>query len=150
MGSYGVTGRRLNIHNCENGFDVDSSVTVADSYIHDLFEGSSGHSDGIQLAVGTHVTISHNTIFNPGGTSAIISNGSAVSDVTVTGNLLAGGAYSLYCPKGAVGSYRVISNRFSTLFSAKSGAYGPWTDCGNAGQVSGNVWDNTLQPVGGD
>jgi hypothetical protein len=147
LGSYGLTARRLNIHNCENGFDIDNTITVTDSYIHDLFEGSSGHADGIQLAGGAHITISHNTIFNPGGTSAIISNPSANSDVTVTSNLMAGGAYTLYCPRDSSSGYRVIDNRFSPMFSAKSGAYGPWTDCEKVAEVHGNVWDNNLQPL---
>jgi hypothetical protein len=147
IGSYGVTARRLNIHNCENGFDIDNTITVVDSYIHDLYEGSTGHADGIQLAGGATISISHNTIYNPGGTSAIISNPSANSDVLVSGNLMAGGAYTLYCPRDSSRNYRVIDNRFSTLFSAKSGAYGPWTDCEKAAEVRGNVWDNTLQPV---
>jgi hypothetical protein len=147
IGSYGLVARRLNVHNCENGFDIDSNVTVVDSYIHDLFEGSAGHADGIQLAGGAHITIRHNTIFDPGGTSAIISHPNANSDVLVTGNLLAGGAYTLYCPRDSSRDYRVIDNRFSTMFSAKGGAYGPWTDCDKVAEVRGNVWDTSLQPL---
>ena len=147
IGSYGLTVRRLNIHGCENGLDIDSDTTVVDSYIHDLYEGPAAHADGIQLAGGAHITISHNTIFNPGGTSAIISHPDANSDVLVTGNLLAGGTYTLYCPRDSSRNYRVIDNRFSTLFSATSGEYGPWADCQKAAQVSGNVWDSSLQPV---
>lgn len=147
VGSYGLTARRLNIHNCENGFDIDNTVTVQDSYIHDLYEGATGHADGIQLAGGAHIAIAHNTIFNPGGTSAIISNPRANSDVLVANNLMAGGAYTLYCPRDASQNFRVIGNRFSTLFSARSGEYGPWTDCEKVAEARGNIWDGTLQPV---
>jgi hypothetical protein len=147
IGSYGLTARRVNIHSCENGFDLDTDVTVVDSYIHDLYLTAAGHPDGIQLAIGVRVTISHNTIFDPGGTSAIISHPSTDSDVLVSGNLMAGGAYTLYCPRDSSRDYRVIDNRFSTLFSPKSGEYGPWTDCEKVAVVRGNVWDNTLQPV---
>jgi hypothetical protein len=147
IGSYGFTARRLHIHGCENGFDIDNTATVVDSYIHDLYEGATGHADGIQLAGGAHIVISHNTIFNPGGTSAIISHPTANSDVLVTGNLLGGGAYTLYCPRDSSTAYRVLDNRFSTLFSAKGGEYGPWSDCDKAAEVRGNVWDATLKPV---
>ena len=147
MGSYGVTARRLNIHNCENGFDIDNTMTVQDSYVHDLYEGATGHADGIQLAGGAHITITHNTIFIPSGTSAIISNPTANSDVLVANNLMAGGAYTLYCPSDTSQNFRVIGNRFSTLFSAKGGEFGPWTDCEKVAEARGNVWDDTLQPV---
>lgn len=147
VGDYGVTARRLNIHNCENGFDIDNTFTVQDSYIHDLYEGPEGHADGIQLAGGAHITITHNTIFNPNGTSAIISNPRSNSDVLVANNLMAGGSYTLYCPGDTSQNFRVIGNRFSTLFSAKGGEFAPWTDCEKVAEVRGNIWDNSLQPV---
>jgi hypothetical protein len=151
VGSYGVTARRLNIHGCENGFDVDSDVTVEDSYIHDLYEGATGHADGVQLSEGINVVVQHNTIFNPGGTSAMISNGKNISNVLVSNNLLAGGAYTLYCPSISSSDYRVIGNRFSKLFSSHGGEYGAMNDCnGNVAQVSGNLWDDDLKPVSTD
>jgi len=147
IGYYGLTATRVNIHGCENGFDIDNTMTVQDSYIHDLNETATAHTDGIQLAGGAHITITHNTIFNPGGTSAVISHPSANSDVLVSSNLLAGGAYTLYCPRDSSTNFRVINNRFSTMFSPKSGAYGPWTDCEKAAVVTGNVWDANLQAL---
>lgn len=147
VGSYGLVARRLNIHGCENGFDIDDSVTVEDSYIHDLYEGSSGHADGIQLAGGAHITIQHNTIFSPGGTSAIISHPDRNSDVLVAGNLLAGGAYTLYCPEHTSADFRVIANRFSARFYDKGGAYGPWVYCEKVAEARDNVWDSDLRSL---
>jgi hypothetical protein len=147
IGEYGVTARRLNIHGCENGFDIDNTITVSDSYIHDLYEGGTGHSDGVQLAGGAHIRITHNTIFNPKGTSAIISHPNANSDVLVSGNLLGGGAYTLYCPKESSSNFRVVGNRFSTLFGPKSGEFGPTSDCDKVAEMSGNVWDANLAPL---
>ncbi|HKT03115.1 MAG TPA: hypothetical protein VJT31_26595 [Rugosimonospora sp.] len=147
VGSYGVVAQRLNVHGCENGFDIDNTFTVTDSYIHDLNQTSAGHPDGIQLAGGAHITITHNTIFDPGGTSAIISNPSQNSDVLIQNNLMAGGAYTLYCPRDSSSAFRVIGNRFSTRFSPNSGEYGPWSDCEKVAVVTGNVWDATLRPV---
>ncbi|MBN1171694.1 MAG: right-handed parallel beta-helix repeat-containing protein [Micromonosporaceae bacterium] len=148
IGYYGFTARRVHIHDCENGFDIDSGASVLDSYVHSPYEGGSDHTDGIQLAGGSRITIRHNTIFNPGGTSAIISHPTENSDVLVSGNLLAGGAYTLYCPEESSSRYRVVGNRFSTLFSAKGGAYGPWVYCDRVAQATSNVWDRTLKPVG--
>lgn len=147
VGSFNVTALRMNIHGCENGFDIDNTFTVQDTYIHDLYEGATGHADGIQLAGGSNITITHNTIFDPGGTSAIISNPDKNSNVLVQSNLMAGGAYTLYCPSDSSTNYRVIGNRVSTVFSSKGGEYGPWTDCGKVAVNTGNVWDNTLSPL---
>lgn len=147
LGYYGITARRLNIHSCENGFDVNDTVTVEDSYIHDLYESSTSHTDGLQLPGGAHITINHNTIFVPGATSAIISDPTADSDVVISNNLLAGGAYTLYCPRDSSQNYQVVGNRFSTLFSPKSGEFGPWLDCEKVAVLKANVWDNNLQPV---
>ena len=55
VGEANVTARRLNIHGCENGFDMNQNVTVEDSYIHDLYNGGSAHMDGIQMATGHFV-----------------------------------------------------------------------------------------------
>lgn len=147
VGSYGFVARRLNIHGCENGFDIDDTSTVEDSFLHDFYEGDTGHADGIQMAGGSHITIRHNTIFIVGGTSAIISHPDRNSDVLIIGNLLAGGAYTLYCPEKTSTAVRVIDNRFSTHFYAKGGAYGPWTDCEKVAELRGNVWDSDLQPL---
>ncbi len=147
IADYGVIGRRLNLHNCENGFDINDGVTVVDSYIHDMRPTDSGHTDGIQLAGGADIVIRHNTIFNPGGTSAIISHPNRNANVTIEANLLGGGAYTLYCPRESSTNFRVIDNRFSTYFSPKGGAFGPWDECEKVAENRGNVWDGTLMPV---
>jgi hypothetical protein len=147
IGYYGLVARRVNLHNCENGFDIDDRVTVVDSYIHDMRPTDTGHTDGIQLAGGSDIVIRHNTIFNPDGTSAIISHPSANANVTIEANLLGGGAYTLYCPRDSSTNFRVINNRFSTLFGPNGGAYGPWDQCQKVAENRGNVWDSTLVPV---
>jgi hypothetical protein len=146
IGYYGLVARRVNLHNCENGFDVDDKVTVVDSYIHDMRPTDTGHTDGIQLAGGSDIAIRHNTIFNPGGTSAIISNPNQNSNVTIEG-ICSAWAYTLYCPRDSSTNFRVIDNRFSTLFGPKSGEYGPWEQCEKVAENRGNVWDSTLAPV---
>jgi hypothetical protein len=163
VGDTNITAVRLDIQGCENGFDIDANVTVQDSYIHDLYNSSEAHTDGIQLASGHYVgaslvpgalnvTITHNTIYGVGadgslGTSAIISNSGGDTNILIQGNLLAGGAFTLYCEQGTQGvNYRVTDNHFSRKFSSKVGAYGPSTDCSDETQ-SGNVFHETAQPV---
>jgi hypothetical protein len=159
IGDADVTARRMNIHGCENGLDVNQNITLEDSYIHDLYNGGGAHMDGVQLSFGhwngssypccaLNVTIRHNTIYavDSGGslgTSAIISNQSGDANILITNNLLAGGAYTLYCEQAAKGTnYQVMNNSFSRKFSSKVGAYGPSTGCSDETQ-SGNVYLET-------
>lgn len=149
IASYGFVARRVDVSRCENGFAIDNDVTVEDSYVHGLFIGSGGHTDGMQFAGGAHVTIRHNTILNPndGGTSAIIMSETRMSDVLVQNNLMAGGAYTVYCPRDSSTNVRVLGNRFSKLYKPKGGEYGPWVYCGQVSQVAGNIWDDTGRPL---
>jgi hypothetical protein len=159
------TLRRVNIHHCENGLSVNQDVTIEDSYIHDLDMAEGAHTDGIQLSFGhwngssypccaKNVTVRHNTIL--GGddaghfaTSAIISNKLGPDEnVLIDGNLMAGGAYTLFCDQqGFTGiNYRVTNNRFSTRYSSKVGYFGASTDCSDEVR-SGNVIHETGQSL---
>jgi hypothetical protein len=163
LGEASITARRLNIHACENGGDINQSFDVQDSYVHDLYQSASAHPDGFQFASGhfengarkagsRNVTIKHNTIYatrDDGtiGNAAIISNRGGDTNVLIQGNLLAGGGYTLYCEQDARGSnYRVLDNAFSRRFSHKIGFYGPSTDCSDETQ-SGNYIYETGRPL---
>ena len=161
VGEARVTVRRADIHGCENGFDINQSVTVEDSYIHDLWNSAESHSDGMQLAGhlsngafvkgALNVTIRHNTIFGVGadgslGTSAIIANRSGDRNVLIEQNLLAGGAYSLYCDGDTATNFRVVHNHFSKRFSSRFGAYGPSDGCADE-TLAGNVVHETGAPI---
>lgn len=162
VGEAHVTARRVNVHGCENGFDANQSITVEDSYIHDLWNGGDAHMDGIQLSShwngsayvqgSLNVTIRHNTIFgvDPSGalgTSAIISNPKGDANIIIDGNLLGGGAYTLYCDYSAKGAgYMVTGNRFTRRFSSKYGAFGSSDGCSDEA-LSGNVDHETGLPL---
>jgi hypothetical protein len=152
---------RVDITGCENGFDADSYVTITDSYIHDLYNSSTGdpHTDGLQSGIGRDLQVEHNVFygFSTGctfpddsgscnGTSAINIGGqpdmATVADSVVRRNLLAGGAYTLYCPLQPPMNFTVSENRFSTVFSDTApkpadrdrvGAYGPEDGCDEEG-----------------
>ena len=163
FGEANIVVRRVNIHGCENGLDINQNITVEDSYIHDLYNQGSAHTDGAQLASGHYenghvvpgarnVTFLHNTIYGMGfdgsfGTSAIISNSGGDRDILIQNNLLAGGAVALYCEQDAKGTnYRVLDNHFSRKFGPKVGYYGASTECSDETQ-SGNVYHETGQPL---
>ena len=159
FGEANIVVRRVNVHGCENGLDINQNVTVENSYIHDLYNLGSAHTDGAQLASGHYengqlvggarnVTFLHNTIYGMGfdgsfGTSAIISNSGGDRDILIQNNLLAGGAVALYCEQHAKGTnYRVLDNHFSRQFGPKVGFYGVSTECSDETQ-SGNVYHET-------
>jgi hypothetical protein len=160
-----VTVLRVNIHGCENGFDADSDFTIQDSYIHDLYNSAVGdpHTDGLQSAVGSNMVIDHNTFYgfdtgcafpNGGscnGTSAINVNNSAggptSTNTSINNNLLAGGAFTLYCPIPATSSFSVTNNHFSTVYSSIIGEFGPSSDCSSNETLSGNVYHETGLPI---
>jgi hypothetical protein len=164
IGDINFTALRVNIHGCENGFDADSDISITDSYIHDLFNSTVGdpHTAGLQSAVGSNITITHSVFYgftgncvypNNGscnGTSAINinnnSSGPTSSNTTISKNLLAGGAYTLYCPVPATVNFKVMDNHFSKVYSPNVGEYGPSSDCAGETQ-SGNVIHETGQAI---
>jgi hypothetical protein len=122
IGSDNFTALRVNVHNCENGFNVGApgNVLIRDSYIHDLWVDANddAHADGIQIGEGaSNLTIYHNVIHNPNGqTAAIImwnEGGAQNNNVAITNNLLAGGGYTLYCGRvGTSVNVAITGNRF--------------------------------------
>ncbi len=154
VGDSYITIRRANIHGCENGLDVDGNFDIQDSYIHDLYNGPGAHSDGIQTNNGgSNITIKHNTIYSNDGTSSIIIHDNGADDTLIRDNLLAGGAYTLYCARPGVSSnFDVINNHFSTKFYSTVGDFGPWTDCEDdalvpGNQITGNVYHESGDPL---
>ena len=155
IGDLNINVRRANIHGCENGFDIDSDATIEDSYIHDLFQSMVAHTDGIQSAASSNLVINHNRIYadtpgacgdpsghtaDCGGNAAMITGGTAPSNTTISNNLIAGGGYTLYCPRSPTTNFRVVNNRWSTIFYAGGGAFGTSDGCAGIAEWSGNAW----------
>jgi hypothetical protein len=143
---------RVDIHNCENGYDADSYMKIKNNYIHDLYNTGEGdpHTDGIQSGVVNNLLLVHNLIYgfstgcdypsgsaNCNGTSAMILGGqpdvATAGNTTVRRNLMAGGAYTLYCPILTPKGFSIIENRFSEVYSPKVGEYGPMDGCRGPG-----------------
>jgi len=144
IGDANVTVKRAYLHGCENGFDLDRDATVEDTYITDVVEVNGGHGDGMQFA-GTvsNIIVRHNTIIVGPVTSAVNWTGETGS-LLVENNLLAGGGYTLYCPRVPVasGAFTAINNRFGDY------VYGHTDSCDESGVVfTGNYEDSTLAPI---
>jgi len=129
IGDNHVTVLRTNIHGCENGFDMDRDGDIEDSYIHDLYQSSVAHTDGLQSADGSNLTLKHNTFEGDtypcpadcSGTSAVNINNNpyfpgSITNTLVQDNLLSGGAYTLYCPRHADTNFQIVNNHFSYRF----------------------------------
>ena len=153
LGDRNMVVVRVEILGCVNGFDADSFITVRNSYIHDLYNEPEGdpHTDGIQSGVAERLRIVHNVIFGfttgckapaplgCNGTSALILGGqpdlATARHTLIRRNLLAGGAYTLYCPNLPPTDFAIVENRFSEIYSPKVGEYGAMTGCGRPGVV---------------
>jgi len=136
--------RRAYIHGCENGLSLDQDATVEDTFITDIVEVNGGHGDGIQFGGSVaNIVVRHNTILVKDVTSAVNWTGVTMSFLTEN-NLLAGGGYTIYCPRVPVpaGAFKVLNNRFGDF------TYGHQDSCDESGVVfTGNYEDSNLAPI---
>jgi hypothetical protein len=138
---------RTNLYWCTECI-AGSSTDVEDSYVHDLATLSGAHYEGIYDGGGAGLTLIHNTVFNEQEQTAAIylhpDDGTALSHVTISNNLLAGGGYTIYGGADASkpsSDIVVTDNLFSVAFYAACGRYGTldeWTAADNT--WSGNRW----------
>jgi hypothetical protein len=143
--------RRVDCHGVGDGMYVfGDSVTIEDSYIHDLVSCGGCHNDGIQVTGGNAVVIRHNTIENKFSQTSCVKIGDdqgPLRDVLVESNLFNGGGYALYAggSGSGVSNMRFINNHFAKTFFPGSGSFGPvaYYVASVPGNVwSGNVWDD--------
>jgi hypothetical protein len=149
------TARRVDSHDCGDGFRADSGATIVDSYVHNLWRGvvdgvnvDATHNDGIQTTGSSHQVFRHNTLVNTVysspytgvGVNAAIGIGGESgppSDVSITDNLLSGGGYTVRLDTYAT-NIRVTNNRIDRSFG-----YGPFYTNGAQYEWSNNIWDDT-------
>jgi hypothetical protein len=133
------TAVRVNIHGCENGIAFGAHATIQDSYIHDLSDADGEHPDGVQFSEGTSdIIIEHNTIVAPVTNSAIImydEDGEQDHDILIDDNYLAGGGWTLYCPRQATVNIRVTNNHFGPAHFGATASCGP----GHVASFTGNI-----------
>jgi hypothetical protein len=158
--STGMIIKANNISNFRTAVQV-STGQVDSNYIHDPGYVAGDHTNGIYVNGGTQpLMIWNNTIFDSMGQTDAINldagtpgPSAPVASKTVSDNLLAGGAYTLYggAAGGSPTSNIVIQdNRFGQLYYPKSGLYGPayyFDSAGTGNKWSMNIWDTTGQAV---
>ena len=147
------TATRVNMHGITfDGTKIGSNSQLIDSWIHSPKPTSDAHWDGVQVQGGvTNTVIRGNNIESTGAdtnSAVFIANDlgpSTSGPLTVTGNWLNGGNYTIYANPGGSGytlsNISITNNRFG--HDAK---YGPayvsvpvtW---------SGNVWDDTGRTI---
>lgn len=136
--------RRLDVSGAEDGVRLADDCTLADSYVHDLRPGPGHHNDAVTADGYSNWKITGNTILNQHDSTAAVWVGDArfgPSSGVLSGNLLAGGGYTVYAGPGSGAGIRVKDNVFSTRFHPQSGAWGPVYDWIPDGNVwTGNVW----------
>ncbi|MBB4698885.1 DUF4082 domain-containing protein [Sphaerisporangium siamense] len=149
-----LTVRRVDIHTISNGILTEQGL-IEDSYLHDPKYFSGDHTDMIMCTSGPpsgeKLVIRNNTVVNTleqTGAVALFQDFGVVRNVTVEGNFLAGGGYSLYAgagTKGTSSNIKVIDNVFSKDVWPKGGYNGHaayWDKNGSGNVWSGNVWED--------
>jgi hypothetical protein len=141
---------RDNIHGWENGFSAGDYLTVRDSYVHDLkcptSTCGSYHPDDVQTADdSSNDAFIHNTMLAPITNSAFAvccTSGGTVHDFVIDSSLLAGGGYTVYCPRYTSVDVRLTNNRFGPA------NFGPLASCvADHVTYANNVFDATGKPV---
>lgn len=150
--STGMVFKSNDISNWRVGINVTTGK-ITGNYIHDPGFIPGDHTDGIYDYYGdAPLAITGNTIENSlGQTCDIIlqsAAGTPVGNMTVSGNLLAGGGYSIYAggAQNDSNNVKITNNRFGQSYYPKGGLWGPdasYQPTGTGNSWTGNVWDST-------
>lgn len=155
-----ATGTRVlrnDISRTSTGVQIYSGL-IQDNYIHDMGYRDGDHLNGTTSNGGTdQLTIRHNTVFNQHDQTDAISlfqDFGVEANRLIDNNLVAGGGYTIYggANPGAAktSNIKITNNRFSTKYYPKGGYFGHATafDPTAPGNTwTGNIWDDTAQPV---
>ncbi len=143
-----TTMDRLNVSGCEDGIQMYDNDVLENSYIHDLAFTSSSHNDGVQQNGGHNDVVQDNTIFNPHNQTSCVNfttDFGGISNITITGNLLNGGNFTVYSRSGGHGDPTGVSVTDNQFGGAD--VFGLLSADGSVAW-SGNVADSTGQAVG--
>jgi hypothetical protein len=144
----GAVMDRLNVSGCEDGIQMYDHDVLENSYIHDLAFTSSSHNDGVQQNGGSDDVVKNNTIFNPHNQTSCVNfttDFGGISNITITGNLLNGGNYTVYSRSGGNGDPTGVSVTGNQFGGAD--VFGLLSDDGPV-SWNGNVSDATGQTIG--
>ncbi|WP_394820929.1 hypothetical protein [Pendulispora albinea] len=169
VGSAGYTCRRCNIHHSRTALGLAKDVVIEDSWVHDTDAATNAVHKAAASGHGSdNIVLRHNTLLCDagagdadvtGGCSSAVSfygTNSAITNVRVEDNCMATtGRYCTYAgsldskPYPTGSNIQYVNNHFLRTLSPYCGVSGPvagWKN-GNGNVWSGNVWDNTTDPV---
>lgn len=138
-----------NLHNCTDCIQGEQ-VTAIGNYIHDLANPPGAHVDGIQCNNTCRDTIIGNTIeneWNQTSDIALFADFGTPVDSTISGNLLAGGGYSIYGGGHNATGIKITNNRFAKTYWPQGGRWGVATELPSGVFWSANIWDNNTRTV---
>lgn len=155
------TARRVNMHGASDGAKVGVNVVLEDNWIHDLWLAPGDHGDGIQTTGSDNVVIRNNyvDIADRGSShgedpNSVIQAGienNPNSRWLIEGNWFIGGNWTVHWDSGRGTGNIMRNNRFGRGTDVKGRRYplyGPIAWLGQ-GTFSGNVWDDTGDPISG-
>ncbi len=151
VGFANYTLSHVDIHDVIDGPRMNSNVQVLDSFIHALARTSSSHNDTLQTTGGTGIVVRGNTLQaydpttgDPHNAAIMIgSENQPLRNMTIEGNYLDGGNYSILARPDLDGSNIVVrSNVFTQNFR-----YGPYRGATGMTADSSNVFAGTGQPA---
>lgn len=148
---------RNEIVNTSTGVQTHEGL-IEGNFIHSMGYQDGDHTNGVMSNGGTEpLTIRGNTILNDRDQTCAIGlfqDFGLEANRLVTGNLLAGGGYTIYGGAsdryGVTNDIRINNNRFSNAYFPDGGSYGPYTAFdpdGEGNDWSGNIWDHSGEPV---
>lgn len=141
---------RNDLHDVENGINVIGPSLIKDNYIHNMRGGPEAHYDGIEINGGHDIDIIHNTVINDHDqTSAIMLDNyfSGLSNITVDGNRLVGGGYTVYLDDRFGGGNVDDSSIKITNNQIGDGHWGDFALYDNKPILSGNTDLDTLPTI---
>ena len=147
----GAVMNGLNVSGCEDGIQMYNNDVLENSFIHDLAFTSSSHNDGVQQNGGHNDVVRHNTIFNPHNQTSCVNfttDFGGISDITITGNLLNGGNYTVYSRAGSSGGSDPTGVSVTDNHFGSADVFGLLSADGSVAW-SGTVSDSSGQAVSG-
>ena len=144
------TAIRINMHDITfDGMKMASNAQLRNSWIHNPRPSADAHWDGVQVQSGVTNTVIQGNFIDATGASANSAlflcpdlGPSTNGPLTVTGNWLDGGNYTLNVLDGANKTYYIANISVTNNRFGHGGRYGP-TYVNVPVTWTGNVWDDT-------
>ena len=144
------TAIRVNMHDFTfDAIKMASNARLQDSWIHNPRPSADAHWDGVQVQSGVTNTVIQGNFIDATGASTNSAlflcpdlGPSTNGPLTVTGNWLDGGNYTVYVLDGASGKYFISNISLTNNRFGHGGRNGP-TNVNVPVTWTGNVWDDT-------